>query len=59
MLYIVNPRHDGEENNAEMAIKFQVLASRIKSISLYRNEFAKKVCCAIGESELERDLLDT
>lgn len=44
MLYIVNPRHDGEENNTEMAIKLQALASRIKLISttFYTDEFAKK-----------------
>ena len=44
MLYIVNPRHDGEENDTEMAIKFQALASKIKlkSTTVYTNESAKK-----------------
>ena len=51
-MYIVNPRHDGEENDTDMAIKFQALASRIKLIP---------TVIQMGESELGigRDLLDT
>ena len=58
MLYIVNPRHDGEENDTEMAIKFQALASRIilhQQLCIQTNEFAKKSCansaecCAMGD----------
>ena len=46
-IYAVNPRHDGEENDTEMAIKFQALASRIilhPQLCIQKNEFAKKSC---------------